>query len=250
VSFLTSIFNNREELIVKKRDSYAHALFPEMSWFPSSFSNQKNHLLVKEEIEDNINIVKSSQIGPCEWCDSQYPFLNGAIQNNNLAKSENIDVIFVGEPSKDELIDDGTPSEMRESETDLLSKMIKSMNLNQQSVARGFLVKCAGDKDSRSLSTCLSNFWRSIYTFKPRVIITLGAVTTNILLKKQERISKIHGRFFTETVKSINGDSFDTQIVPIFHPNYLLINPDMKRSVWTDLQKVMVYLSKENKNSP
>ncbi len=74
---------------------------------------------------------------------------------------------------------------------------------------------------------------------KPKVVITFGATMTNFILDKQERLSKVHGKFFPKLY-----EGHQTQIVPVFHPGFLIINPNMKRTAWMDLQKVMEFLGK------
>ena len=74
---------------------------------------------------------------------------------------------------------------------------------------------------------------------KPKVVITFGAVMTNFILDKEERLSKVHGKFFPKLY-----DGYQTQVVPVFHPGFLIINPNMKRTAWMDLQKVMDFLGK------
>jgi uracil-DNA glycosylase family 4 len=71
-------------------------------------------------------------------------------------------------------------------------------------------------------------------------VVTLGAFASNLLLEGQERLSKIHGNFFPRSFS----DNFHTQIVPLFHPNFLLINPSMKKSAWMDMQKIMDFVGK------
>lgn len=69
---------------------------------------------------------------------------------------------------------------------------------------------------------------RAIELIKPRVILTLGTVPAtefaNINLAKSHGIAKVLENGIT--------------LVPIFHPNYLILKPAAKRDVWTALQNV------------
>jgi len=78
-----------------------------------------------------------------------------------------------------------------------------------------------------------------IKDLRPKVVVTFGAAMTNFILDKQERLSKIHGKFFPNIF-----EGHQVQIVPVFHPGFLIINPNMKRSAWVDLQKVMDFIGK------
>ena len=51
--------------------------------------------------------------------------------------------------------------------------------------------------------------------------------------------SNIHGQFFE---KQYGDTAFS--LMPVFHPDFLVINPNMKRTAWADLQKVMERVGK------
>ena len=74
---------------------------------------------------------------------------------------------------------------------------------------------------------------------RPKVVVSLGATVTNILLGKREKLSTIHGQFFEKRQGECN-----FSLMPIFHPDFLIINPNMKRTAWIDLQKVMERIGK------
>lgn len=88
----------------------------------------------------------------------------------------------------------------------------------------------------------LEKLWEKTAHSPPDFILAFGVLATNLLLGRKERISQVHGRFFKTTL-SAGSKKFQTEIVPIFHTDFLLINPAMKRVVWSDLKKVMQALS-------
>ena len=65
-------------------------------------------------------------------------------------------------------------------------------------------------------------------TIHPKVIVALGAFAAQTLLKTQESISRLRGRIYTYS---------SAQVIPTFHPAYLLRSPDRKRDAWEDLKK-------------
>lgn len=71
------------------------------------------------------------------------------------------------------------------------------------------------------------------------IVVPMGAIATNLVLNKQERISKVHGKFFNREIAYKNNQVRSFQVVPVFNPEMILINPNMKRSTWVDLQKIM-----------
>jgi len=76
--------------------------------------------------------------------------------------------------------------------------------------------------------------------FRPEVVITLGANATSKILKSNDRLSIIHGQFFSR--KYVDDSNF--QIIPLFHPSIIETNQNMKKTAWGDMQKIMKYLKK------
>lgn len=73
---------------------------------------------------------------------------------------------------------------------------------------------------------------RAIELLSPRAILTLGTLTAAEILGA--KLPKDHGKIF-------HNDQ-GTPIIPIYHPNYLMLKPDAKRDVWAalqDLQKTL-----------
>lgn len=131
---------------------------------------------------------------------------------------------------------------------DLLGKMIQAMKLTPEEYQRyGFnleLEKIENLEENLlqpSLET--AELFNQIKTFAPEIVITLGAGVTNILLGKREKLSSIHGVFF-KTSLNFHEEIFSYEIFPLFHPDFLLINPNMKRTAWIDLQKIMERMGK------
>ncbi|HLW56502.1 MAG TPA: hypothetical protein VKY27_03900, partial [Bacteriovoracaceae bacterium] len=76
--------------------------------------------------------------------------------------------------------------------------------------------------------------------YRPLVIITLGAKATSAVLKTNDRLAQVHGQFFNRKLI----DSYEVQVVPLFHPNIIETNQNMKKTAWIDMQKIMKYLKK------
>ncbi|MBT3585254.1 MAG: hypothetical protein HN509_10115 [Halobacteriovoraceae bacterium] len=128
----------------------------------------------------------------------------------------------------------------------IINKMISAMGLSAASAGQGILVRCqASDSEvpSHKSCPCFELSLHQILKWKPQFVISMGAISSALLLGKRERISKVHGKFCSRQVTSENGEGHSFQLVPLFHPNYLAINPNMKRSAWNDLQKIMQALS-------
>ncbi|HLG22679.1 MAG TPA: uracil-DNA glycosylase, partial [Candidatus Manganitrophaceae bacterium] len=97
---------------------------------------------------------------------------------------------------------------------------------------------------------------KQIQAIRPKIICALGTFSAQTLLSTQRRISDLRGKFhdfdLREMVGGRNGNhdlrgmvsgAAEThngiKVLPTFHPAYLLRNPNEKKRVWEDLQKIM-----------
>jgi DNA polymerase len=69
-----------------------------------------------------------------------------------------------------------------------------------------------------------------IAAIRPRVIVALGKFAAQTLLQTETPISRLRGHFHRVG---------DADVMPTFHPSYLLRNPAAKREVWEDMKMVM-----------
>jgi hypothetical protein len=79
--------------------------------------------------------------------------------------------------------------------------------------------------------------------FHPGFVVTFGGAITSSLLNKKERLERVHGKFFQGVLNAQSFAPIKTIIVPVFHPDYLLVNAAMKRTAWNDLQKILQHFS-------
>ncbi|MGR8953370.1 MAG: uracil-DNA glycosylase, partial [Gammaproteobacteria bacterium] len=126
----------------------------------------------------------------------------------------------------------------RGAEGELLQRMIGAMKLSPQQVYITCLIKCRPSSDapaawSSIIESCLPVLIRQIKVIRPRVICTMGEMTTQILTDRREPIETVRGRFF---------DAHGSRIMPTLDPAYLIDHPTAKGRVWEDLKKIMAYL--------
>lgn len=127
---------------------------------------------------------------------------------------------------------------------DLLGKMISAMKLTGNEFYRFSMDEELEDvhllaKNLEEPNAATQKLLAIILEKRPKVVVSLGATVTNILLGKREKLSTIHGQFFEKRV----GECVYS-LMPLFHPDFLNINPNMKRTAWIDLQKVMERVGK------
>ena len=145
------------------------------------------------------------------------------------------DLMFVGEaPGRDEDLQ-GVPFVGRAGQ--LLTKIIESIDLHRDDVYIANVIKCR-PPDNRNpapdeVQTCEPFLFAQVDAIRPRVIVALGSFAARALLKSEDAISKLRGRVF---------DYRGAQLIPTFHPAYLLRSPDRKREVWEDMKKVRAIL--------
>jgi DNA polymerase len=82
------------------------------------------------------------------------------------------------------------------------------------------------------IGTCLPFLLRHLTLLRPRLIVTLGALSTRALTGRDDGIRRLRGRWHNVTVPGL-----PTPILtlPMLHPAYLLRTPGAKKDTWTDL---------------
>ncbi len=184
-----------------------------------------------ERIEgDSLDGIRNT-IGECTRCKlhkSRHRIVFG--DGNTRAK-----LVFVGEgPGQEEDLQ-GLPFVGRAGK--LLTQMIEAMGLARKDVYIANVVKCrppsnrTPEKDE--IATCLPFLERQLAVIGPKVIVCLGSVATQSLLRTGEAMARMRGKWV---------DWRGAKLLPTYHPAYLLRNPSAKAVVWEDLQLVMAEL--------
>jgi DNA polymerase len=121
----------------------------------------------------------------------------------------------------------------------LLTKMIEAMGLTREEVFIGNIVKCRPPNNrqptAEEMQTCIPYLERQIEILKPRIIVALGATAMKGLMRVETGITRLRG-----TWMSYRG----IDLMPTFHPAYLLRYPPAKHDAWKDLQDVLARLGR------
>lgn len=146
----------------------------------------------------------------------------------------NARLMFVGEyPTR---IDEASGRPFMDPAGELLNNIIKAMGLTRADVFITNVVKCAPPERlplPDELDTCAPILERQIDAVKPKVIVALGPTALRFFRGEGVSLVRAHGQFFNWK---------GHQVMPTYHPDYILRNPRAKRDVWDDLQKVIPLL--------
>ena len=122
----------------------------------------------------------------------------------------------------------------------LLTKIIEAMGLTRDDVWIGNIVKCRPPGNRvpypDEMEACMPYLKEQLAILRPSVIVCLGATAVKGLLDTGEGITKIRGRWMTF-------EGID--VMPTFHPAYLLRNAAGKKDVWRDMKEVLRFLGRE-----
>ena len=144
-------------------------------------------------------------------------------------------LVFVGEgPGEDE---DRSGRPFVGEAGQLLTRIIEAMKLSRDQVYICNVIKCRppGNRNPEpaEVRTCRPFLERQIASIQPKVICALGKFAAQTLLSTDVPISRLRGRFHPLG---------EIQVMPTYHPAYLLRHPEDKRLVWEDVKKIMAFL--------
>ena len=129
-----------------------------------------------------------------------------------------VDVPFTGQPQfRHEAIADNDPEI-------LIQKMISSLDISPTA----WKLWVAPQGDEPLTEAHFSSFLEGLGDKSKVTVLSFGVRVTELMLGKRQRISEVHGQV-------LRGRS-QLSVIPFFHPDYLMVNPGMKRTVWNDLQ--------------
>jgi uracil-DNA glycosylase family 4 len=113
----------------------------------------------------------------------------------------------------------------------LLTEMLRAIGLARDEVFIANILKCRppGNRDPKpdEIEACSDYLQRQQTLIKPKIILAVGRIAAQALLKSDEPLAKLRGK-----VHTLN----DTPVVVVYHPAYLLRSLIEKRKAWLDLQ--------------
>jgi DNA polymerase-1 len=127
----------------------------------------------------------------------------------------------------------------------LLDAILKEVGLNRSQFSISNTVSCKpvpsanGKKkhgpNNKEIKACSFYLDMEIKRVKPELIVTFGAMPLKQILPGLGSITKVHGQWFDSEV-------YGCKVLPVFHPDYILVNADKRSKLVADLKKVKFFL--------
>ncbi len=171
-----------------------------------------------------------SQVAACTRCDLH----KGRIQTVFGVGNINADWLLIGEAPGQEEDRQGEPFVGRAGK--LLNAMLAAMGLNREQVFIANILKCRPpsnrDPQAQEVSACGDYLQQQIELIQPKIILALGRIAAQNLLKVETPIGKMRGQRYQYPDPQV-------PVVVTYHPAYLLRSPREKQKSWQDLQLAM-----------
>lgn len=172
------------------------------------------------------------RVNQCQQCD----LANSRTQTVFGVGNTQTDWLVVGEaPGVDE-DKQGEPFVGRAGQ--LLNEILWAAGHPRDSVYIANILKCRppNNRDPRpeEVAHCAPYLQQQIAWLNPKLILCVGRIAAQNLLKVDTPIGKLRGR-----IHHIEANNKDIPVVVTYHPAYLLRSPREKRKVWQDLQMAL-----------
>ena len=114
-----------------------------------------------------------------------------------------------------------------------MNDILKAIKFEREDIYIANILKCRPPKNRDPLPSerevCSPYLYKQIELIKPKVILCLGKVAANVMLNNNDSLTKMRSN-----VHEIN----EIKTMVTFHPAALLRNPNWKKPVWEDVQKL------------
>lgn len=119
----------------------------------------------------------------------------------------------------------------------LLDKILAAIDMSREMVYITNVVKCRPPKNraptAEEIETCYPYLISQVKLVRPRLILALGGVAMQTLIKSKGTLGSMRNR-----VHKFMG----VDLMVTYHPAALLRNPQYKRPCWEDMKRVREYL--------
>jgi DNA polymerase len=156
-----------------------------------------------------------------------------------LGKTRTNFVFGVGNPSADVVVIGEAPGADEDAQGEpfvgragqLLNKILEAIQFKREDVYICNILKCRPPNNREPLpeeiELCEPYLWKQLEIIKPAMILCLGRTAGQALLKTNDSLGALRGKFFD--YRGIN-------LMVTYHPAALLRNPNWKKPTWEDVQ--------------
>ncbi len=205
---------------------------------------------MNEDVQEDARAVSSTDMSPAADCTVDENECTGSLEEiavrisgcrkcplhktrtNTVPGTGNpgADWMFVGEGPGEQEDLQGMPFVGRSGE--LLTSMIAALGMERHAVFIANVVKCRPpgnrDPDPGEVEACEPYLKRQLELVRPKVIVALGRVSAQVLLKTTHSLAQIRGKVHQYGPGGV-------PLVVTYHPAYLLRSPGQKKKAWDDL---------------
>jgi len=183
-----------------------------------------------EIVENKIWADLRHRVAKCQQCELH----QGRTQTVFGIGDHNADWLIIGEAPGAEEDRQGEPFVGRAGK--LLNSMLFACGLQREQVFIANILKCRPpnnrDPKPEEVVACSSYLREQIDLIQPKIILAVGRIAAQNLLKTETPIGKMRGQQYEYADTGI-------PVVVTYHPAYLLRSPREKRKAWLDLQLAM-----------
>lgn len=215
---------------------------------------QDTPINLKKPADDQVVPVSTQPIHPAYACKTLEELKNAMLTFEGCAlKKTALNTVFCdGNPKADVMLVGEAPGADEDTQGlpfvgqsgQLLNKIFQAIGLPRDKLYISNILpwRPPGNRTptNEEIAICQPFIEQHIHLIKPKLLVFLGGVSAKTLLKTNEGITKLRGRF--HEYKTCHGDS-----IPCFatyHPAYLMRSPGQKAQVWHDVLKIKLYLEK------
>lgn len=169
----------------------------------------------------------------CDLCQTRQQVVIGA-------GNQHADYMWITEAPGLEEEQQGLP--FVDDSAELLTEMLRAMQLSREQVYITHIVKCRPPEDrdpkAQELVACEAFLQRQIALIQPKVLIAVGRIAAHKLLQSNAPLADLRG---------IEYQFSGIPLITMYHPAYLLRSLTEKSKAWQDMQMALTLLNKYKK---
>lgn len=172
------------------------------------------------------------KVATCEKCPVLAETRNKTVFGEGNPHAE---VLFLGEAPGANEDQEGRPFVGKAGQ--LLTNILQSCGIRREDIYIANICKCRPPSNrvpsEQEATNCRPFLDLQLTVIKPKIIVCLGSVAAQNLLRTKTGISKLRGEFHEIT------DPIKAKVLCTWHPAYLLRNPAEKQGTWDDMQLLL-----------